>query len=184
MGAQVMHPTLHPTTGGEVLRSALFVRAVLALAAAFLLGGTLLAAPATSVSPDRDTVDVSARAPGCMPYKCWAAISFNTETLRSGWTQKGQWGSKARAVQSAFAHCKNRDVNIGHRDACVSPNGRNAYNQGGCVAVAWRVRDGALAQWAVGKSLGPIVAQRKARRAVRGIGTVDSGYACPPRRGR
>jgi hypothetical protein len=166
------------------LRSALFVRAVLALAAAFLLGGTLLAAPATSMPSERAPAEGSARAPGCMPYKCWAAISFNTETLRSGWTQKKKWGTKAGAMQSAFAHCKNRDVNVGHREACVSPAGRKAYNQGGCVAVAWRVRDGALVQWAVGKSLGPIVAQRKARRAVRGTGTVDSGYACPPRRGR
>jgi hypothetical protein len=167
------------------LRSALFVRAMLALAAAFLLGGTLLAAPATSTPPERAVAEVTARAaPGCMPYKCWAAISFNTETLRSGWTQRNQWGTKARAIQSAFGHCKNREVNNGHRDACVNPNGRNVFNQGGCVAVAWRVRDGALVQWAVGKSLGPIVAQRKARRAVRGTGTVDSGYACPPRRGR
>ncbi len=166
------------------MRSASFVRAVLALAAALLLGGTLLAAPATSVTPSRVSAEVSARAPGCMPYKCWAAISFNTETLRSGWTQKKQWGSKKRAMQSALAHCKNRPVNEGHRDACKSPEGRKAFNQGGCVAVAWRVNNGNLAEWAVGKSLGPIVAQRKARRAVRGEGTVDSGYACPPRRGR
>ena len=166
------------------MRSALFVRAVLALAAAFLLGGTLLAAPATSMPTDRAPADVSARAPGCMPYNCWVAISFNTETLRSGWTQRNKWGSKAGAMQSAFAHCKARPVNEGHRDACVSPAGRKAYNQGGCVAVAWRVRDGALVQWAVGKSLGPVVAQRKARKIVRGTGTVSSGYACPPRRGR
>ncbi|WP_146207263.1 hypothetical protein [Nocardioides silvaticus] len=167
------------------MRTASYVRAMLALAAALVLGGTLLAAPATSVTPTRvAAVQVSAKAPGCMPYKCWAAISFNTETLRSGWTQNKQWGSKKKAVQSAFAHCKNRPVNEGHRDACKSPEGRKAYNQGGCVAVAWRVKDGNLVEWAVGKSLGPIVAQRKARKAVRGEGTVDSGYACPPRRGR
>lgn len=165
------------------MRPASFVRAVLALAAALLLGGTLLAAPATSTTPDRVATEVSARAPGCLPLRCWTAISFNPETQRSGWTQKGAWGSKKQAMTSALRHCRNRPVNAGHARACQWPDKRNVYNVGGCVAVAWRMRNDRLVEWAKGKAFGPIVAERRARREVRGIGTIRSGYACAPRKG-
>lgn len=165
------------------MRSASFVRAALALAAALLLGGTLLAAPATSTSPERVGTEVSARGPACLPSRCWTALSFNPETQRGGWTQQGAWGSKKQAMRSAFNHCKQRPVNAGHARACQWPNKRNVYNVGGCVAVAWRMRNNRLVEWAKGKAFGPIVAQRRARKAVRGIGTIDSGYSCPPRKG-
>ncbi|WP_188113242.1 hypothetical protein [Nocardioides humilatus] len=162
------------------MRSTLLVRAVLSLAAAFLLGGTLLAAPATSVAPERAATTAS-RAPGCIPH-CWVAISFNPETLRSGWTQNGNWGTQAGASSSAFNHCKNRPVNKGHARACVRPSERKVYNQNGCVAVAWRIRNEQLAEWAKGKGDGPKAASRAAKREVDGRGTINVGYACAPRR--
>lgn len=167
------------------MSSARIVRAALALALAMMLGGTLLSAPSTAKASETSerAVAVAAKFPGCYPKKCWTAISFNSETLRSGSTRKGQWGSKKKAMQSAFQHCKARPVNAGHRNACKPPKARKVYNQGGCVAVAWRVNNGTLVKWAVGKAFGPIVAQRKARKAVRGPGTVKSGYSCPPRKG-
>jgi len=163
------------------LRSALFVRTVLALAAAVLLGGTALAAPATSAPAGRVSTEVSARAPGCLP-RCWTAISFNTETRRSGWTQDGRWGTKAGAMESAFNHCKIRDVNAGHRQACKRPGERNVYAQNGCVAVANLVRNGRLIQWTIGKAYGPMKAKRLAKRKLDGTGTKSVGVSCSPRR--
>lgn len=164
------------------MRSALFVRAVLAVAAAFLLSGTLLAAPATSITSDRTTTEVSARAPGCLP-RCWTAISFNLQTQRSGWTQNSDWGTKAGAMSSALRHCRHRPVNAGHARACVRPGKRDSVVQNGCVAVAWLLRRGTLRQWTVGRAYGPMKAQRLARRKLDGRGGVrDSGYSCSPRR--
>ncbi|WP_183100200.1 hypothetical protein [Nocardioides pelophilus] len=169
------------------MRPALFVRALLALAAAFALGGTLFAAPATSTTADsvtsRVSTQVTARAPGCIP-RCWTAISFNTATLRGGWTQNGDWGTKAGAMSSALRHCRVRPVNAGHRQACVLPGNRDLYAQNGCVAVAWRVRNDHLVEWNKGKAFGPKAAMREARRKVDGRGTIDSGYSCAPRRWR
>jgi hypothetical protein len=158
-----------------------FVRALLALAAALVLSGSLLAAPATSAPADRAAAPLAARAPGCIPH-CWVAISFNPETLRSGWTQKSNWGTKAGASASALNHCKNRPVNAGHARACVPPSNRKVYKENGCVAVAWRVRNEHLVEWAKGKGDGPKAAMRDARRAVDGRGVIDAGYACAPRR--
>lgn len=164
------------------MRSALFVRAVLAVAAALLLGGTLLTAPATAITSDRTTTEVSARAPGCIP-RCWAAISFNPRTQRSGWTQKSNWGTKAGAMNSALRHCRNRPVNAGFARHCVPPSKRDTVIQNGCVAVAWLLRRGQLKQWTVGRAYGPKKAQRLARRKLDGTGGVrESGYNCSPRR--
>ena len=175
-----MEPEVPTSTPGDTLRSTLY-RALLALAAALVLSGSLLAAPATSATADRAPTLVAARAPGCIPH-CWVAISFNPETLRSGWTQKNKWGTKAGASSSALNHCKNRPVNAGHARACVPPGQRDVYNQNGCVAVAWRVRNEQLVEWAKGKGDGPKAAMRAARRAVDGRGTISAGYACAPRR--
>ena len=164
------------------MRSALFVRALLAVAAAFLLGGTLLAAaPSTAITSDKTTAQVSARAPGCLP-RCWVAISFNPVTRRSGWTQKSNWGTKAGAMSSALRHCRNRPVNAGFARHCVPPSKRDTVVQNGCVAVAWRVRSDRLVQWTVGRAYGPKKAQRLARRKLDGPGSYHSGYACSPRR--
>lgn len=163
------------------MRSALFVRAALAAAAAVLLSGTLLTAPATSITSDRATTEVSARAPGCLP-RCWTAISFNPQTHRSGWTQKFNWGTKAGAMSSALRHCRQRPVNAGHARACVPPGKRDSVVQNGCVAVAWRIRSDRVVQWTVGRAYGPKKAQRLARRKLDGRGTYDSGYSCSPRR--
>lgn len=163
------------------MRSALFVRAFLALAAAFVLGGTLFAAPATSTTADAAPTQVTLRAPGCIP-RCWTAVSFNTRTLRGGWTQNGDWGTKTGAMSSALRHCRVRPVNAGHREACVPPGNRDLYAQNGCVAVAWRVRNDRLVEWNKGKAFGPKAAMREARRKVDGRGTIDSGYSCAPRR--
>jgi hypothetical protein len=163
------------------LRSALFVRAAIAVAAVFLLGGSLLAAPATSITSDRVKTDVSARAPGCIP-RCWAALSFNVQTQRSGWTQSGKWGTKKEAMSSALRHCRNRPVNAGFARRCVPPAKRDTFVQNGCVAVAWRIRGGNLVQWTVARAYGPKKAQRKARQKLDGRGTYHSGYNCSPRR--
>ncbi|MEZ0581121.1 hypothetical protein [Nocardioides sp. MH1] len=175
-----MEPEVPIPTPGDTLRSTLLVRAALTMAAALLLGGTLLAAPTTAAAPDR-AATVASRAPGCVPH-CWVAISFNPETLRSGWTQNGNWGTKAGASSSALNHCKNRPVNAGHARACVKPSARGAYNQNGCVAVAWRVRNEQLVEWAKGLGDGPKSAMRHARRAVDGRGVINAGYACAPRK--
>ncbi|MDZ5620803.1 hypothetical protein [Nocardioides bizhenqiangii] len=164
------------------MRSALFVRAVLAVAAAFVLSGTLLAAPATSIPSDRVTVSqVSARAPGCLP-RCWVAVGYNSATGRSGWTQPGKWGTKAGAMRSAHAHCRARDVNVGHERACVWPGKRNVYAKNACVAIAKLTRNGTIVQWAVGRAYGPKKAMRLAKRKLDGRGTRTAGFACPPRK--
>jgi hypothetical protein len=163
------------------LRSALFIRAVLAIAAAFAISGTLLAGPATSTTSDRAATQVSARAPGCIP-RCWVAVAYNTDTGRSGWTQKGQWGSKAGAMRSAHKHCRVREINAGHLRACVWPAKREAITRNGCVAVAKLIRRERIVQWTVGKSYGPKGAMRKAMRKLDGRGTKVAGYACAPRR--
>lgn len=180
-----MEPEVSSSTPwGEVLLSALFVRAVLAVAAAFLLGGSLLAAPAaTSVTPDRAVVatQVSARAPGCIP-RCWVAVAYNTRTGRSGWTQSGKWGSKAGAMKSAHNHCRARDVNAGHQRACVWPGRRRTFAKNACVAIAKLIRNDRIVQWTVGRAYGPKKAMRLAKRKLDGRGTRVAGYACPPRR--
>lgn len=164
------------------MRSALFIRAVLALTAAFVLGGTLLAAPAhTAPAPERAVTELSARAPACLP-RCWVSVSFNTETRRGGWTQSNNWGSKKGAMLSAQNHCRSRDVNAGHRDACVWPAKRRIFNQNGCVAVAWRVRNDRLVQWTVGRAYGPKKSMKLAKRKLDGQGTRHAGYACSPAR--
>ena len=84
---------------GEVLRSALFVRAVLAVAAAFLLSGTLLAAPATSISSDRDDDRGECPRTRLPPLDAGPPSPSTPQTRRSGWTQTGKWGSKAGAMQ-------------------------------------------------------------------------------------
>ncbi len=164
------------------MRSALFVRAVLAVAAAFLLSGTLLAAPATSIPSDRVVVtEVSARAPGCLP-RCWIAVAYNSHTGRSGWTQPGKYGGLKEAMRSAETHCKNRDVNAGHQRACIWPGKKNSYAQNACVAIAKLIRRDRIVQWTVGKGYGPKKAMRQARSKLNGRGTKVAGYACAPRR--
>lgn len=165
------------------MRTAVLVRAVVALAATLLLGGSLLTAPATSSAAPatRSAIELSARAPGCLP-RCWTAISFNPETLRGGWTQKNNWGTKKGAMTSAQRHCRERDVNAGHRRACQWPGARDVYAQNACVAVAWLTRNGRLIRWTIGKAYGPRKAMRLAKRKLDGTGTKDAGYSCPPRR--
>lgn len=170
--------------------SATFVRTALALATALLLGVPLGAAPvsaspaplgtATLGATDVSTTVTSARAGSCRP-RCWTAIAFNPETLRSGWTQNGAYGSKLRAMKSAFNHCRTRPVNAGHARACVWPGRRNVFRMDGCVAVAWRVRNDRLVEWGKGKAFTKSPAMRRAKRVVEGRGTIDAGYACSPR---
>lgn len=168
---------------GEALRTALHIRALVALAAALLFGGTLLGAPAASATPPsaESTIVVSARAVNCIP-NCWVSVSFNTHTLRSGWTQKGRYGSKKGAMNSAHDHCRARPVNAGHAAACKWPGMKDAVTKNGCVAVAWLTRDGQLVKWTVGRAYGPMKSMRAAKRKLDGQGTRDAGYACAPRR--
>ncbi len=160
------------------MRSTAIVRGVLTLAVAVLLAGTLLAAPAGSAQAVPG--DTSARQAGCRIPHCWAAISFNTVTGYSGWAVDR--GSKLAAVQGALARCKARPQNVAHRPACQRPAARNVYSENGCVAVAFRRRNGHIVEWAKGKSYGPLTAMREARREVRGPGEiVMSRYACSRR---
>jgi hypothetical protein len=174
-----MEPEVPIPTPGDILRSTLLVRAVLALAAAFVLSSTLLTAPTTAAAPERTATVVAAR-PGCLP-NCWVAISFNTDTLRGGWTQNGNWGTKSGASSSALNHCKNRDVNAGHARACVAPGVKDTVTQNGCVAVAWLTRNGNLVRWVKASAYGPRIAERKAKRKLDGTGVRDAGHACSPR---
>lgn len=166
------------------MRSALLVRALLALAAAFLLGGALLVAPTGSATPDGATAQrqlVRAAAPGCLP-RCWSAISFNPKTLRGGWTQSGAWGGKAAAMRSAHNHCQRRPVNATAPNACQWPGRRKVVAKNACVAVAWLTRNERLIQWTKASAYGPRVAMRKAKQKLSGRGVRDAGYSCPPRR--
>jgi hypothetical protein len=163
------------------LRPTHYARALLALAAALLLSSSLLASPAVSKTPDTAAREASARSINCRPH-CWVAVSFNTDTLRSGWTQKNKWGSKAGASTSAYQHCRNRDVNAGHARACVAPGVKDSFAKNGCVGVAWLTRDGHLVKWVVAVAYGPILAERQARKKIDGRGAKDAGHACAPRR--
>lgn len=162
------------------MRIALLVRALLALAIATVLGATMTAVPAGSASaaPAPET----ARLAGCKIPHCWSAISFNTATGRSGWTDNK--ATRAKAVERAIYRCKNRDANRAHRRACQNPNRRNVYAENGCVAVAFRRNNGRIVEWAKGKAYGPIVAKRRARNVVNdGPGeVVISAWACSRRR--
>ena len=161
------------------MRSTAFVRGALTLAVAVLLGGTLLAAPAGSASAA--PVERTARQLSCHIPHCWAAISFNTATGYSGWAVDK--GSKVGASLAALSHCKARPVNATHRTACLRPAVRKVYTENGCVAVVFRRRNGVIVEWAKGKSYGPILAIREARRQVsdRPGEIVMSRYACSRR---
>ena len=85
-------------------------------------------------------------------------------------------------MQSAHGHCKDRDVNAGHRRACVWPAQRKAFAQNACVAIAKLIRNERVVQWTVGKAYGPKKAIRLAKRKLDGRGNRVAGYACAPRR--
>lgn len=163
------------------MRFILFLRGLLVLATATVLGGTLLTAPATSAPARSEGTALVARQaerrPACAPRNCWAAISFNTATGYSGWRR--DVASKERAMKDALAHCKNRRENQRRKGACLWPGKRKVFVQTGCVAVAFRRRNGRIVEWAKGKGYDPITATKRARREVRGPGTiVKSRDAC------
>lgn len=162
--------------------TALFVRALAALAAGLLLAGTLTAAGQSAAAGPSTTVAIAKAAarPGCAP-KCWAAISFNTATGYSGWRR--DTSTKAAAMRGALISCRERRENRLRQRACQHPDKRDVYTvsgkDSGCVAVAFRRNGGRIVEWAKGVARTEDVAMRKARRQVRGMGTITvSRWTC------
>lgn len=123
------------------MRLTTLVRTAVALAAALLLGGTLLAAsPAASVPAPSAGETVAAGLRDCRTPDCWIAGSVNS---RTGFVYMS-WNTSAKraAVRAATRQCK-QETPAQYDWACK----RAGYNRWGCLAVAYRSNDGKLAEW-------------------------------------
>ncbi len=123
------------------MRLTTLIRTAVALAVALLLGGTLLAAsPATSAPAPRADETVTGSLRDCRAPDCWIAGSVNTKTgfVYMSWNTS----AKGAAVRAATRQCK-EETPARYDWACK----RAGYNRWGCLAVAYRVNNGSLAEW-------------------------------------
>lgn len=103
------------------------------------------------------------RAPRCwrLHRRCYGSIAVNPHTGRA-FIANDKMG-KIAARHTANRKCKRH----AHGKYC-----RNAgWVRNGCLAVAYRVRDGKLKEWASAGAATELRAKRRAKRKVRGPGT-------------
>ncbi|NYJ02039.1 hypothetical protein HNR19_002737 [Nocardioides thalensis] len=118
------------------------IRTAVALAAALLLGGTLLAVIPAASSDNGD----SAGAAGterrkCNPPRCWIGGAFNVSTgVAYTWENTA---TREAARRTAKRLCKQYSAD--EYDADCRAAGTNRH---GCLAIAYRASDGDLLQWA------------------------------------
>jgi len=152
------------------------IRSVLALAAALLLGGTLIAAaptasakatPSTASAPAAERATNTERLATCAwrQRRCFGAISLNTQTLEFGFANDKR--TKAKAIGVAQRSCKARsEAGDGFPGQCV----KAGWVRNGCLYLAIRINNGQLAEWGSAYSYGKVAAREKALDKVRGPG--------------
>ncbi len=149
------------------------IRSTLALLAALLLGGTLLAAAptasATTSEAGFERADETQRLASCnwRRGKCFGAISLNTRTGVVGFSNDKR--SKSSAIRIGQSRCRTRSVaQGGYPGQCT----KAGWVRNGCLAVAIRVRNGAIVEWGSGYAYNDGPAKQKAKQKVRGPGRV------------
>jgi hypothetical protein len=165
------------------------IRAVLALAAALLLGGTMLAtAPTASAKAEPATTSKAAaeratnteRLVTCnwRQRRCFGAISFNTRTGEVGFANDKR--TRTKAISVAQRSCKNRsEAGDGFPGQCQ----KAGWVRNGCLALAIRINGGELVEWRSAYAYSEAGAKRKARERVAGPGEVSIHYwLCTTRR--
>lgn len=119
------------------------IRTVVALAAALLLGGTLLAVtPATSAPGADDPRGAESRRMKCNPPNCWIAGAVNLKTgfAYQRWNQSSHDASRDAAIRQ----CKRETTEDKYDKNCRAAG----YNRNGCLAIAYRANDSGLLEWA------------------------------------
>jgi hypothetical protein len=165
------------------------IRSVLALAAALLLGGTLLAAapnasakvaPSTASKPAAERTTHTPRLASC-PWRqrqCFGAISLNTRTGIVGYANDKR--GKATAIRIAHNSCHTRSTADGGSPGQCTKAG---WVRNGCLAVAIRINNGTLVEWGSGYAYNRAPAQHKAKNKVRGPGRIKIQFwLCTTRR--
>lgn len=157
------------------MRLTTLLRSLLTLGTAALLGGTLLA-PASSASMQPASV---AAAPAVerttgregdvdcnwRRKRCYGAISLNTRTGQTGFVNDMR--TAARAQRIALRQCRRRsEATTGFPGQC-----KPAYVvRNKCLAVAIRVDDDVIVEWAPGRHYDQATAVTNALAKVRGRG--------------
>ncbi len=163
-----------------------FVRAFLALAAAAFVAGALLVAapsatadsdPVTPTSFESDTARQAAANCNWRRGRCYGAIAINPATgLADVVTDRK---SKFAAKKDAKNKCKNRPANEGFARHCTVAG----WVRNGCGAVAFRVNDNELKEWAYAYAYSEDAAKRKAKDKLSGPGTRGIwAWVCTTRR--
>lgn len=145
------------------------LRAVLAMAAAVLLGGTMLAAipsasataPAAPAAATLRAQDVAGERAACR-RTCFGAISVNPKTGSAH--SAYNYSTKSAAIRKAQNACKNK--NPGDAGACR----KAGWFRNACGAVAYRINNGVLQEWGFAWAEREGAAVDKAKRKVRGPG--------------
>ena len=165
------------------------IRSALALVAAMLLGGTLLAAaptasakvaPSTASGPAAERTTHSQRLVSCAwrQRHCFGAISLNTRTGVVGYANDTR--TKATAIRIAHNRCHTRSTADGGFPRQCTKAG---WVRNGCLAVALRIRNGAIVEWGSGFAYNRAPAQQKAKNKVRGPGRIKIQFwLCTTRR--
>jgi hypothetical protein len=164
------------------------IRSALALVAAMLLGGTLLAAaptasakvaPSTASKPAAERTTPSQRVSCAWRQRqCFGAISLNTRTGVVGYANDKR--GKATAIRIAHNSCHTRSTAQGGSPGQCTKAG---WVRNGCLAVAVRINNGAIVRWGSGYAYNRAPAQRKAKNKVRGPGRIKIQFwLCTTRR--
>jgi len=161
------------------------LRALLALAVAALLAGTLLASapsPASAASAGDEATTERQRA-GCnwQRKQCWGAVAFNKATGKSG--VRNDTRTKKAAVRGAMKKCRTREENEGLGSECVHPSQKKTYVRNGCLYVVMMTdATGAVTDWAKGTAYNPRRAKKRAMSKLDGNGTKSvSAFVCTTR---
>ena len=118
------------------------IRTVVALAAALLLGGTVLAVTPASSTPAADGVPTTGtERMKCNPPKCYIGGAFNVST---GYAYTWENTSTRLAARRIAKRLCKQDSPDQYDEGCR----RAGTNRHGCLAIAYRASDGDLLQWA------------------------------------
>lgn len=165
-------------------------RAVLAFAvAALVAGAVMLVAPSSaSAAPTPDPAGTSEsagaertlqRAASCnwRRKRCFGSAAVNRITGTIDFANDKRTKTAAKTV--AMRKCRNNPNNDGVGRACRSAG----WVRNGCLAVAARIRNSTIVEWAAAVAYNADPAYRKAKDKVRGPGReVKWGHVCTTRR--
>lgn len=150
-----------------------FVRAFLALAAAAFVAGALLVAapsataetnPVTPATVESDNARQAAAKCNWRKGRCYGAIAVNPVTGYADLVTDRK--TKYAAKKDAKNKCKNRPANEGYASHCTVAG----WVRNGCGAVAYRVNNGELQEYAYAYAYNRNDAERKAKKKLSGPG--------------